>query len=113
MHAVFLYTRAARVEVDALGTLIVRHSDIKIPARIRNVSRSGLLLEFDDEAAIRMGDDLVVKFSLGEQGEVFLKAIEIRRISTNLIGAEFTRNKRQPLDRKFETALTQIVVGSR
>ena len=109
-HAVFLYTRAARVEIDAFGSLISRHSDIKIAARVRNVSRSGMLLEFHEAPTLETGDELVVKFTLGGPSAVFFKSIEVRRINRYFVGAEFTRNEQRSPDRDFETALTHIVL---
>jgi hypothetical protein len=111
-HAVYLQLRATRAKVDAPGVLACPNSDIRMPILIRDVSRTGALLELEDEKCFTVGDELVVEFDLGAaEATRFVKEVAIRRIDRERVGAEFTNRGSSGDDLSLERMLARYQLG--
>jgi hypothetical protein len=110
-HAVYLQLRATRAIVDAPGVLACPGTDIRVPILVRDLSRTGALIELEDEKCFGIGDELLVEFDLGA-GEVtrFVKEVAIRRIDSERVGAEFSTRGGQD-DPTLERILARYQLG--
>ena len=107
-HAVYVHRRAFRTEVDTAGFLARPGSDIKVPIRVRNLSRTGVLFELEEAAAFDIGEELVVEFDLTSMDTTHVvKEIAVRRVVSSQVGAEFTGPGDGQDDRALQVALTQ------
>jgi hypothetical protein len=103
-HAVFLERRAAvRKQVELPGLCTIPGNGVQRTVLVRNLSRTGALLELPEEAGVRVGDRLVLEFEL-EHAETtrFSKPAKVRRVVGREIGAEFVP---ADYDRVYDMAL--------
>ena len=75
--------------------------------RVKNVSYSGISFELEKEADIAIGDTLGVRFVLDdEQRSEIHRAVKIKTINNNLIGAEFADSQVFDLELCYYLALS-------
>jgi hypothetical protein len=109
-HAVFLERRAyVRKEVALRGSFRLLDDDRERAMTVRNLSRTGLLFEPDDDDPLAVDDRVMVDFTFGNQLITRIhKEASIRRIDDRQVAGEFTAGKKgDPLDPRYDLALAQ------
>ena len=103
-HLVVLERRAAmRKHVDLEGSCTLPGEGLGRGVLVRNLSRTGAMLELADDVEISVGDRLLLEFDLRHvQVSHFAKPAEVRRVDGRRVGAEFAGGEH---DRQYDMAL--------